>query len=175
MELSEENQVFLNSANTAWEKNFSDEATFQLLLASSGLSLCAWNNKYTEYANKWICGYVIGIGGYKTRFLTDPEKRSRCLFGTGCVFYAHVHFSQQRFLANADRSPVVKPSSGAQPPWIRLYEKKAVCANSFGKFKTGTVLPGGRRGEHGKFPPSTRHMTKNVFFKCENDAGNIPA
>ena len=38
VELSEENQVFLNSANTAWEKNFSDEATFQLLLTSSGLS-----------------------------------------------------------------------------------------------------------------------------------------
>ena len=39
VELSEQNQVFLNSANTAWEKNFSDEATFQLLLASSGLSV----------------------------------------------------------------------------------------------------------------------------------------
>ena len=39
VELSEQNQVFLNSANTAWEKNFSDEATFQLLLTSSGLSV----------------------------------------------------------------------------------------------------------------------------------------
>ena len=39
VELREQNQVFLNSANTAWEKNFSDEATFQLLLTSSGLSV----------------------------------------------------------------------------------------------------------------------------------------
>lgn len=39
VELSEQNQVFMNSANTAWEKNFSDEATFQLLLTSSGLSV----------------------------------------------------------------------------------------------------------------------------------------
>lgn len=126
-----------------------------------------WNNKYTD-VNKWICGYVIGIGGYKTP-LTDPEKRSRCLFGTGCVLFTHMcHFSQQRFLANADRSPVVKPSSGAQPPWIRLYEKKAVCLPIvLGNSNRALCLERTGRGEHGKFPPSTRHMTKNVFFSAK--------
>lgn len=38
VELSEQNQVFLNAADTAWEKDFSDEATFQLLMTTSGLS-----------------------------------------------------------------------------------------------------------------------------------------
>lgn len=104
--------------------------------------------------------------------MSDPEKRSRCLFGTGCIFFTHTcHFSSallyQVFRCEA--------SSGAQLLWIPLHEKKTACLPM--------VLGNSNRAlccERGeifhvhvqRFLPQHPAYVKECLLWCENDAGN---